>query len=83
MNEITYTMVGDYNLPDLILPEQPEPVVGKWSQMRRTFLKEQHRVQYYNLLTERNLDKAFVGSTAEGEQNWRKHWCGRWQPGRD
>ncbi|WP_278998288.1 TnpV protein [[Ruminococcus] lactaris] len=43
MNEITYTMVRDYNLPDLILPEQPEPVVGKWSQMRRTFLKEQHR----------------------------------------
>ncbi|MFR3638453.1 MAG: TnpV protein [Faecalimonas sp.] len=57
MNEITYTMVGDYNLPELILPEQPEPVVGKWSQMRRTFLKEQHRVQYYNLLTKGILTK--------------------------
>ncbi len=51
MNEITYTMVGDYNLPNLILPEQPEVIQGKWSQMRRTYLKEHHKVQYYNLLT--------------------------------
>ena len=51
MNEITYTMVGDYNLPNLTLPEQPEVIQGKWSQMRRTYLKEHHKVQYYNLLT--------------------------------
>ena len=24
MNELTYTMQGDYNLPDLTMPEQPE-----------------------------------------------------------
>ena len=51
MKEITYTMVGDYNLPNLTLPEQPEVIQGKWSQMRRTYLKEHHKVQYYNLLT--------------------------------
>ena len=24
MNELTYTMQGDYNLPDLTMPKQPE-----------------------------------------------------------
>ena len=51
MNEITYTMVGDYNLPNLTLPEQSEVTLGRWSQMRRTYLKEHHKILYYNLLT--------------------------------
>nr|WP_242996408.1 TnpV protein [Clostridium indicum] len=44
-------MVGDYNLPNLKLPEQTEVTLGRWSQMRRTYLKEHHKIQYYNLLT--------------------------------
>ena len=51
MNEITYTMVGDYNLPKLTLPEQSEVTLGKWSRMRKTYLKEHHKILYYNLLT--------------------------------
>ena len=51
MSEITYTMVGDYNLPNLKLPEQTEVTLGRWSQMRRTYLKEHHKILYYNLLT--------------------------------
>ena len=51
MSEITYTMVGDYNLPNLRLPEQTEVTLGRWSQMRRTYLKEHHKILYYNLLT--------------------------------
>ncbi|EOI6537321.1 TnpV protein [Enterococcus faecalis] len=44
-------MVGDYNLPNLKLPEQTEVTLGRWSQMRRTYLKEHHKILYYNLLT--------------------------------
>ncbi|MFR1006935.1 MAG: TnpV protein [Hominilimicola sp.] len=44
-------MVGDYNLPNLTLPEQSEVTLGRWSQMRRTYLKEHHKILYYNLLT--------------------------------
>ena len=51
MNELTYTMVGDYSLPNLRLPEQPEVSLGRYAQMRKKFLKEQHRVLYYNYLT--------------------------------
>lgn len=29
MNELTYTMQGDYRLPNLELPEQPEAPMGR------------------------------------------------------
>ena len=51
----TYTMQGDYNLPDLKLPEQEEREIGIWGQRRRRYLKEHHRVLYYNLLTQCKL----------------------------
>ena len=51
MKEITYTKQGDYLIPDLTLPEQPELTLGRWSQMRRTYLKQHHKILYYNLLT--------------------------------
>lgn len=55
MNEISYTMQGDYQLPNLTLPEQPEVTLGRYAEMRRKYLKEHHRVLYYNLLTSCNV----------------------------
>ena len=49
--EITYTRQGDYNLPNLTLPEQDDREIGIWGVRRRRYLKEYHRVLYYNLLT--------------------------------
>lgn len=51
MNEITYTRQGDYLLPNLTMPEQPELSMGRYARMRKKFLKEHHKVRYYNLLT--------------------------------
>ena len=48
---ITYTRQGDYLLPDLTMPEQPELSMGRYARMRKKFLKEHHKVRYYNLLT--------------------------------
>lgn len=53
--EITYTRQGDYNLPNLTLPEQDNRKIGIWGQRRRRYLKEHHRVLYYNLLTKCKL----------------------------
>ena len=47
----TYTQQGDYLLPDMKLPKQREYHIGAWGNCRRRFLKEHHRVKYYNLLT--------------------------------
>ena len=51
----TYTQQGDYLLPDIRLPEQPEYEIGVWGQRRRRYLKEHHRIRYYNMLTKCTL----------------------------
>ena len=51
-----YTMQGDYRLPNLTLPAEEERPIGIYGQRRRTFLREHHRVLYYNLLTAGTLD---------------------------
>ena len=55
MSEITYSMVGDYNLPNLKMPEQPNVNLGRWAQMRRSYLRDHHKILYYNLLTKGTL----------------------------
>lgn len=52
----TYTRQGDYYLPDVRLPPEEERPIGIYGQRRRTFLREHHRVLYYNLLTAGVLD---------------------------
>ena len=53
-NSLTYTMNGDYQIPDLKLTEQPEKPLGKYGRMRKAYLKA-HRPLLYNqlLLTEK------------------------------
>ena len=47
----TYTMQGDYCLPDLTLPAEEERQIGVWAQRRLCYLKQHHKILYYNLLT--------------------------------
>ena len=48
MNEITYTLVGDFLLPDIILQENPEDVkpLGKYGRMHKAYLKEHRKLTY-------------------------------------
>ena len=48
---ITYTKQGDYLLPDLELPEQPKVEIGVFGQRHKRYLKEHHKVIYFNLIT--------------------------------
>ena len=43
---ITYRQEGDYLIPNLDLPEQPEGEVGRFGMMRDTFLYENKHVTY-------------------------------------
>ena len=47
-NGISYTLVGDYYIPDLKLPEESRPI-GRWGRMHKAFLQE-HRPGQYNAL---------------------------------
>ena len=51
----TYTMQGDYCLPDLTLPAEEERPIGVWGQRRLRYLKQHHKILYYNLLTSGKL----------------------------
>ena len=53
--KITYTKQGDYNLPNLTLLKQDDREIGVWGERRRHYLKDYHRVLYYNLLTKCKL----------------------------
>ena len=50
-----YTMQGDYRLPNLTLPAEETRSIGVWGQRRLRYLKQHHKVIYYNLLTSGKL----------------------------
>ena len=49
--KITYTQQGDYLLPDLKMPEQPNVEIGIWGKRHLRYLKNHHPIIYTNLLT--------------------------------
>ena len=51
----TYIMQGDYCLPDLTLPAEEERPIGVWAHRRLRYLKQHHKILYYNLLTSGKL----------------------------
>lgn len=54
----TYTQVGEFMLPDLLLPaeEEKEANIGAWAMRHKRYLKQNHKVRYYNLLTSGKLN---------------------------
>ena len=63
----TYTMQGDYRLPNITLPAEEERPIGVWGQRRLRYLKQHHKVLYYNLLTSGKLH-SHVADTEEQAQ---------------
>ena len=52
--ELTYTMQGDYLMPDLSLPESPK--IGKYGMLRRTFLREHRNGIYTGMMLDGTLN---------------------------
>ena len=48
-NGISYTLVGDYYIPDLKLLEESRPI-GIWGRMHKAYLEQCHPVRYNNLI---------------------------------
>ena len=48
-NSIGYTLVGDYYIPDLQLPEESRPI-GIWGRMHKAYLEQCHPAQYNDLI---------------------------------
>lgn len=52
---IDYTLVGDVYLPNLVSADTNYPI-GIWGQRHKEYLKENHKLMYYNLLTQGKLN---------------------------
>lgn len=57
MPEITYTQVGDYLLPDLIVGDEEQPSYGKYGMLRKRWLKEKRKGTYAQLLLPGQLNQ--------------------------
>ena len=55
-NVMSYTLHGDYYLPDLVLREE-EPTYGKYGMLRKQFLKEHRSARYQYLLLTGKLNE--------------------------
>ena len=65
----TYTQTGDYLLPDLSLPAEKEPGnVGVWALRHKRYLKQHHKVLYYNLLTSGKLHSHLADTEEQAQQ---------------
>lgn len=51
----TYTQVGDYLLPDLLIGQSELQPIGKYGRMRKRYLKEHRPVLFTNLLVGETL----------------------------
>lgn len=52
----TYTLQGDYRLPNLTIGKTDTRPIGVWGQRRLHYLKHHRKVLYYNLLTSGKLN---------------------------
>ncbi len=53
----SYTQVGDYFLPDLIIGEAEHLPIGKYGRMRKRYLKVHRPILFTNLLLAGKLDQ--------------------------
>lgn len=42
----TYTKVGDYYIPNITVSDTKKYIIGKYGNLRKTFLKEHHKSYY-------------------------------------
>ena len=65
----TYTQIGDYLLPDLSLPAEKETGnIGVWALRHKRYMKQHHKVLYYNLLTSGKLDSHLADIEEQAQQ---------------
>ena len=64
----TYTMQGDYRLPNLTLPAEDERPIGVWGQRRLNYLKHHRKVLYYNLLTSGKLHSHLADTEEQAQE---------------
>ena len=66
-NGLSYTLCGNYYLPDLVLNEE-EPTYGKYGMLRKQFLKEHRSARYQYLLLTGKLNEQLNQTDQEARE---------------
>ena len=64
----TYTRVGNYLLPNLTLSEEEQKPIGIWGQRHARYLKQHHKILYYNLLISGKLNAHLAEIDRQAEE---------------
>jgi len=64
----SYSQQGDYLLPTLTLPDENQRQISVWAMRHKRYLKRNHKVRYYNLLTSGKLN-SYLADIEEQAQN--------------
>ena len=64
----SYTQQGNYLLPNLTLSDETENEIGVWGMRHKRYLKSNHQVLYYNLLTSGKFDN-YLDAVEERAKN--------------
>ncbi len=64
---ISYTLQGDYYLPDIALPNEEQQPVGLWGQRHLRYIKQHRKVLYTNLLTSGKLNSYLTDIDKQAE----------------
>ncbi|WP_176789745.1 MULTISPECIES: TnpV protein [Ruminococcus] len=66
--KITYTMQGDYLLPNLKLPVQDSRPIGLWGKQHLRYIERNHKIRYINLLTKCKLNDYIADIDEQAEE---------------
>ena len=64
---ISYTLVGDYYIPDLKLPETENKPIGIWGRKRLAYLKEHKKFLYNQLVLKCKLNSHLADVNKQAE----------------
>ena len=59
---------ADYRLPNLTVPAEQERPIGVWGQRWLRYLKQHHKVLYYNLLTSGKLHSHLADTEEQAQE---------------
>lgn len=65
---ISYTLQGDYYLPDLALPPEETQPIGIWGQRHLRYIRQHKRLLYSNLLTSGKLNSYLADVDRQAEE---------------
>jgi hypothetical protein len=66
----TYSAVGDYRLPNLVVPDEPGYPIGLWGKRRLDYLKTFRRLLYVNLLISGKLSEHLHDIDVAAQERW-------------